>query len=137
MKVFNLNILAADHTFYCGECEFIVLPTIDGEIGILANHCNLVAAIIPGVLRYKVKGEQFVASVSEGIVKVENGEVLVLVDTIERSDEIDEVKAKRRKEELEEELLQKQSIQDFYRTKARLERSLARLKTKSYQKNNL
>ncbi len=133
MKLFNLNILAADHTFYNGECEYIALPTISGEIGILANHCNLVAAIIPGVLRYQVGGEQFVASVSDGIVKVENGEVLVLVDTIERPEDIDVELARHKKEEMEEELLHKQSIADYYVTKARLARTLARLKTKEYE----
>lgn len=136
MNTFNLSILAADKSFYCGECEYISLPTLNGEIGILANHCNLIAAITAGVLKYRVAGNEVVASVSEGIVKVENGEVLVLVDTIEKAEDIDEALARRRIEELNEELQQKQSIRDYYVSKAKLARSLARLKAKSYSSKN-
>lgn len=133
MKLFKLSILAADHLFFEGECESIILPTSNGEFGILANHCNMVAAIVPGILKYTVNGEKNVASVSEGIVKVEAGEVLVLVDTIERPEDIDVAEERRQMEESKEALLQKQSINDYYISKARLARSLARLKTKEYQ----
>lgn len=132
MKKFNLKILAADHIFYTGVSEYVALPTTNGEIGIMANHCNLVAAIVPGILRHKLDGNQFIASVSDGIVKVENGEVMVLVSTIETADEIDEEYQRRQIEELNEQMQQQQSIKDYYLSKAKLARSLARLKTKNY-----
>ncbi len=133
MSAFQLTVLAADHPFFEGDCDFLVLPTLQGEYGVLAHHRNAIVAVIPGVLRYRTpNGETFVASVSDGIVKIENGEVLVLVDTIERPDEIDANKARRLMEEAKEALLQKQSIADYYATRARIARSVARLKTKNY-----
>ncbi len=134
MKTFELCILAADKPFFQGKCESIVLPTTQGEYGILASHRNTVAAVVPGMLRYcTADGEQYIASVSEGIVKIENGDVLVLVDTIERPEEIDANAEREQIERAKEELLQKQSIADYHATCARMARSLARLKTKSYK----
>ena len=48
MEAFQVHILAADHTFYEGPCESLVVPTVDGEAGILAHHCNIIAAVVPG-----------------------------------------------------------------------------------------
>ena len=89
MKAFQVHILAADHTFYEGPCESLVVPTVDGEAGILAHHCNIIAAVVPGELRCRTpEGEEYRAAVSEGLVKVEGGDVLVLVDSAERPEDV-------------------------------------------------
>lgn len=133
MKEFDLTILASDKPFFSGKCEALVLPTSNGEYGVLANHSNTIAAITPGMLKYRIPGgENFVASVSEGIIKIENGSVLVLVDTAEHPEEIDANAAKRQIDEAKEALLQKQSIADYQATRARMARALGRLKTKNY-----
>ena len=96
MEAFQVHILAADHTFYEGPCESLVVPTVDGEAGILAHHCNIIAAVVPGELRCRTpEGEEYRAAVSEGLVKVEGGDVLVLVDSAERPEEIDANRARR------------------------------------------
>ena len=132
MKPFKLSILSCDHLFYEGECESLVVPTTDGEIGILADHSNIVAATVPGTIKFKVNEEWQYGCVSEGIVEVENGDVLILVNTIEKPEEIDEAYQKRRIEELNEEFQQKQSILDYQASKARMARAMARLKSKEY-----
>ena len=48
---FHLDILAASVPFYRGDCVSLVLPTTDGEYGILANHSNMIAALVPGQQR--------------------------------------------------------------------------------------
>ncbi len=35
---FNVHILAADHVFYEGPCESLIVPAPLGQMGILANH---------------------------------------------------------------------------------------------------
>lgn len=90
MKQFNIRILAADHVFYEGPCESLNVPTTHGLFGILANHSNIISAIVPGKLSFRIPGEENqYAAVSEGLLKVENNEVLVLVDSAERPEEID------------------------------------------------
>ena len=73
MNIFTLNVLAAEKPFYAGDCTSLNIPINDGQYGIMANHSNMIAAIIPGVLKFTTPdGTVVVAAVSEGIVKVEN-----------------------------------------------------------------
>lgn len=133
MSSFKLCFLAADRPFFDGKCESLVMPTSQGEYGILANHRNMIAAIIPGVIRFRPEGEEtMVASVSDGIVKVENGDVLILVDTAEHPEEIDINRQQREIDDAKEALLQKRSILEYQAQKARLARAVSRLKAKNY-----
>ena len=130
-ELFHLRILASDRAFYDGDCESLTVPTLDGELGILAHHSNLVAAMIPGELRARVPDGSFtVAAVAGGLLKVEDGTVLLLADSVERPEEIDAERARRAEARAREELLQKQSIQEYRGAQAHLARAINRLKVR-------
>ncbi len=134
---FNLRILAADKPFYEGKCIALDIPTLDGQRQILAHHCNMIAAIVPGVMKGTFTEEESqTAAVSGGIIKVEDNDVLVLVDTAERPEEIDENRAKRAEAEAKEELLQKKSIQEYKEAQATLARAINRLRVKQNYSNH-
>ena len=131
MKSFKLTIYAADKTFYEGETLSIILPIWDGQYGIQANHINVITAIVPGVMKYTLPdGEIKYASISGGIVKVENGEVLVLSETVESPEEIDELRAKEQLERAREKILHKQSIRDYKDAETKIAKALSRLRVK-------
>lgn len=135
MKSFKLNVLAAEKPFFEGNCVSLVISTTQGQYGILANHNNMIAAIVPGILKITdSKGNETVAAVSEGLIKVEGGQVLILVDTAERPEEIDENRAKHSAEQAKEAILQKKSIQDYYAAQTKMARAISRLKVKKYIK---
>ena len=68
-------------------------------------------------------------------MKIENNEVLVLVDAAERPEEIDENRAKAEAAAAREAILQKKSIQEYHSAQTRLARAINRLKVKnSYSK---
>ena len=114
MEEFQVKILASDHPFYEGKCYSLVIPTLLGMYGIHAHHSNMITAIIPGTLQYQiVPGAPLEAAVSNGLAKVENGEVLILVDTAERPEEIDANRARRDADAAKEAILQKKSIQEY------------------------
>ena len=132
MDTFQVHILAADRTFYEGPCVSLTVPTNDGERGILAHHSSMIAAIQPGTLRYQVPGEEpRLAAISPGMVKVEDNDVLVLVDSAERPEEIDVARAQREIEEAQEALLQQRSRQEHQIAQATLARALNRLRVKN------
>lgn len=85
-----------------------------------------------GTLHYKVpdKPEQ-IAAVSAGLIKVENNEVLILVDSAERPEDIDVNRARRAADEAKEAMLQKKSIQEYRSAQTRLARAISRLRVKS------
>lgn len=130
-ETFMTHILAADRKFYEGPLESLIVPTNEGQYGILAKHRNVITATVPGVLKYKLPNQEFkTAAVSSGLVKIENGEVLILVDSCERPEEIDVNRAKKAEAKAKEELLQKKSIQEHQSAKLHLARAINRLKVK-------
>ena len=132
METFLVHILAADKTLYEGPCESLTVPTSDGEQGILAHHSSMIAAVQPGTLRYQVPGQGVrLAAVSPGMVKVEANDVLVLVDSAERPEEIDEARARREADQAREAMLQKKSQQEYQLAQATLARALNRLRVKA------
>ncbi len=131
MDTFQVHILAADRTMYEGPCVSLTIPASDGERGILAHHASMMAAVVPGMLRYQPPGEEIqLAAVSPGMVKVEANEVLVLVDSAERPEEIDEARARREADQAREALLQKKSRQEYQLAQGSLARALNRLRVK-------
>lgn len=132
MGTFQLNMLSAERPFYQGKCTSLVVPISDGQYGIQAGHSNMIAAIIPGMVKITTdKDEIIIAAVSEGMVKCENNQVLLLVDTAERPEEIDEIRARESMEEAKEAMLQKKSIKDYYLAQAKMARALNRLRVKN------
>ena len=135
MNTFALNVLAAEKPFFDGECISLVIPTSDGQYGIQAKHNNTIAAIVPGELKITTPdGNVIIAAVSGGLVKVENNQVLILVDTLELPEEIDENRAKRSAEQAKEAILQKKSIQDYISAQAKMARAIGRLRVKNSRK---
>ena len=133
MTPFQVSILAADNVLYEGPCESLIVPTLQGQYGILAHHSNMISAVVPGELSYRVPdGEEQLAAVSAGLVKVENNEVLVLVDTAERPEDIDVNRAKRAADEAKEAILQKRSIQEYRTAQVMLAREANRLDVKRH-----
>ncbi len=62
-----------------GQCEFLVVPTTGGELGVLAGHAALVAGVLPGDLRVTAAGQTHAVSVGGGVVEVRDDEVRLLV----------------------------------------------------------
>ena len=135
MNTFELHILAAERSFYEGPCESLILPLTEGMYGIQANHVNMIAGVVPGELTYRGPGGvDEHAACSRGMVKVENNEVTVLVDTVERPEEIDVNRAQRAADEAKEELLKKRSRQEYMKAQMELARAMTRLRVSKLKK---
>ena len=100
MSTFHLKIIAYDKIFYDDEAASVVLPAIDGEVQILTNHEECVVALKTGEVRIGTpKGEMIPAVCGSGFAEVtSDNQVEILVDTIERPEEIDIRRAKEAKE---------------------------------------
>ncbi len=138
MNEFNLHIIEADDDFFNGKCVSLVVPTTDGMLGIQAMHENLVAAVSIGVVKYTLPdGTRCHAAVSNGMMKIENNEVLILVESCEDPDEIDEDRAKSEEESAKDVLSGKTDRLNYRAAKGMLARAANRLKIKKrYGKYN-
>ena len=72
MKTFPLRVLAPERTFFDGACTSLTVPSIDGIYGLMAQHEDIVLAIVPGKLTLRdADGVEQIAAVSEGVLKME------------------------------------------------------------------
>ncbi len=116
--------------FEAPHVESITLPTKMGEITILSNHLPLVSALVAGEVRVKVGGEDILMAVSGGFIEVRPGQVIVLADTAERAEEINEQRAEEARQRAVELMKQERVAEsdEYAGLAAKLERELARLK---------
>ena len=128
MHEFQCIIASSDKIFYDGPCLSLVVPAWDGEYAFIAKQQECVAAVSIGTIRVKKPDGSVVLGVCGlGLVCFEKNRAVVLVDTIERPEDIDEVRARRAKEQAEEELKEAKSQQEYNASQAALARAIYRL----------
>ncbi len=76
------------------EVDELTLPGLIGELGILPGHTPLLTTLRVGEMSYKKGGQQYHVAVNWGYVEIDEDAITVLVDTAEKSDEIDLARAK-------------------------------------------
>lgn len=131
MDHFTVHILAAERPFYEGPCEYLSVPALKGQYGVMAHHSNVILALKPGELHFRIPGgENQYAWVSDGMIKIEDNDVLILVDTAERPEEIDINRAKKEEARAKEILLQKKSIQEYHSAQIQLARAISQMRVK-------
>jgi len=125
----HVDVVSAEEQIYSGEAEFVVLPGVEGELGIFPRHTPLFTAIRPGAVRIKVPGEaqeEFVF-VQGGFLEVQPTRVTVLADTAIRAHDLDEARALEAKQKAEEAMRNKDSAGNLASAQAELAAALAQI----------
>ena len=78
MSQIQLVIVTPETTIFDEAVSSVVLPLIDGEVGIHPNHSAMIGRLGPGELRAKVGGSDQHFYVDGGFVQIENNTVTVL-----------------------------------------------------------
>ncbi len=127
----HFKIITPEREVFSEEIDEALIPTKNGQIGILPNHIPLVSLIVPGEILLKKDGKEIPLATSGGFAQIGNNVVTILADAAEYVHEIDEEKAEsaraRAEERLKEETL---SEEEFAHLSSQLERELARIKVK-------
>lgn len=124
-KPFDVVIITPEQTVYQGRAVSAVIPGQAGYLGIWANHAPLVAAVMPGVVTLKTddQGDELHMAVGAGFLEVSDNVVNLMVDTCEKSGEIDVHRAEKALTRARQRL---QSMQaDLDRERARLAKARA------------
>jgi len=120
---FHLEILTPQELKFEGQATWVRLPSLLGEMGILANHTPLLAMLEPGVAVYRVLDRDHPLAVGEGFVRVAENRVVVLVESAERPEELESGAVTRTVEDLDRQWVTAAPAQ---RETLRLQRLLAR-----------
>ena len=118
MKTFLLEIYTPYGKYFDRYVEEVIVPTEEYVLGILPGHAPLIAKIRLGKLEIIREGEKTIYAHAEGLINVKKDCVTILVDSIERKDEIDIGRAKEAKKRAEERLQQPLNIDVERATKA-------------------
>lgn len=98
MSSFHLEILTPFGHYYNGDVDYIELRNPDGVLGILAHHTPIITPVVLCKIVLKIKGNRRAYATTGGLFHMKkDGSASLMLQTIERSDEIDVERAKQAK----------------------------------------
>ena len=86
----TLEIVTPDNRVYSDTIDSVVIPTVEGEVGILPGHIPLLTQVEDGELRVTKGTQTLLLAVSGGFAEVEGDRVHVLAEHAISEDRIDE-----------------------------------------------
>jgi len=123
-----LEIVTPDRLVVSEEVEDINAPGTLGDFGVLPGHTPFLTTLRAGEISYKpIKGDRKYLSVSWGYAEVRADKMIILVNTAEKAEEIDLIRAQKALQRAEERLKIRTPDIDIERAEAALSRALARI----------
>ncbi len=138
MKLIKLKIVTPEKIVFSGEIKSLTVSTTTGDITILPNHIPLISQLAPGEIIVNSEEEHLMA-VSGGFIEVFPKRIVILADTAERAEDIDEERAKEAHQKAEEVLKTKIiDSKDYSLLSANISKELARLRVvKKHKKKGI
>lgn len=133
MAEMTVQIVTPDGLKYDHHAKFILVKTPNGEMGILANHENLMAPLEVHEMKIRrIDDDRHVdwVAVNGGIIEIKNNVVTIVADSAERERDIDVSRAERAKLRAEkeiEEAKEQHRIDEVQRAQVALRRALNRI----------
>ncbi len=85
----RVDVVSPAAVLWSGEAGFVVARTVDGEIGILAHHEPLMAALATGTVEIETAEERVRVEVGGGFLQIFDNTVTVLADQARLSSDPD------------------------------------------------
>ena len=131
MSTLHLEIVTPETRIFSGEVKFVVVPGVEGELGILPEHIPLLTEIHPGALSVTTEEGDLYFAVGAGLLEVRPDRVSVLTDMALKEEEIDENAALEAIARAEKEIATADlSAEELATVESSMLRSLAQLKVK-------
>jgi F-type H+-transporting ATPase subunit epsilon len=123
------EIVSQDREVYSGDADMVIVPGIQGEMGILPNHAPLLSTLKYGFLRVRSSGQEQIFTIAGGVIEVQPDLITVMADAAENVREIDISRAEAAKKRAEEILKQgpPPDSDSYLKIEAALRRSNLRL----------
>ena len=125
----KLEIVTPERHAFTQEVDMVVVPGIDGQLGILPHHAPLLTTLGFGELRIRRGGQEEYFAIAGGFLQVRPDKVVVLAETADLASEIDVEKAEEARREAERALAEGfEEPADLTRARAALQRALLRVR---------
>ena len=132
-STFHLLILTPYGRYFDGDVEFLEVHSEKYNLGILPGHADLISTLAISKMIIRAFGQQMEYAIGGGVIRVEKDKTTLILDSVERSDEIDINRAQDAKRRAEERISEanKNTAIDVNRAKLALLRAVNRINLKS------
>lgn len=128
MTELNLEIITPEKPILKDQIEAVTIPGTLGSFQILKDHAPLISSFEIGIIKVKKTSSEYFYTTAGGTVEVNQNNVLVLADSIEKITDINVDRAEQAKKRAEDRLQKKHEDDiDEARARAALNRALNRL----------
>ncbi|MFQ3578450.1 MAG: ATP synthase F1 subunit epsilon, partial [Verrucomicrobiia bacterium] len=86
----KVEIVTPEAVAFQGEADMVILPSVDGQVGILPQHVPLITQIVPGELSLTNNNKEELLAIGGGFAEVTGFQVSILTDMAVGESEIDE-----------------------------------------------
>jgi F-type H+-transporting ATPase subunit epsilon len=137
MATLKLEIVTPEKLAYSDDVDSVVLPAVEGEMGVLPQHIPLMTMVKPGELVVKKAGKESFLAIGEGFVTIDQTSVKVLTDMAIEWEHIDEAAAEAAVKRAQEAIANKHELgsEEGAAVQAALAKSLAQLHVKRRRKS--
>ena len=126
-KTFRLEIISPDRIFYTNDVLMVEYNTVEGEVGVYAEHIPMTQIIAPGRLIITEENGQRTAALLSGFVEITPDKVTILAEAVEWPQNIDIARAERARDRAQQILSAEEDEQTLLLAEAALKRALVRL----------
>ena len=126
MSKFNLEIVTPTQILESENVSYARCPGVDGLFGIMSGHREAIIALDLGEIKITSDNKDAYYSTSGGFVEITKNKINLLVETIEKSTDIDKDRAEASLERAQGRLKSNDDI-DFKRAETAMVRALNRL----------
>lgn len=127
----KLEVITPSRLFYRGEVEMVIVPTLLGEEGFMANHSWATKLLDVGEMAIQEpgSGEFKIAAIAGGFIDVKDS-IVVYADHAEWQEELDRKRAEQDKQAVEEWLEKNRDSDslDVRRAEVMLKKAISRMK---------
>ena len=85
---FKVEIISPDNSILKTNASLVIIPSFEGEMGILRDHIPLITFLRPGLIKIDEEGEKKYF-VEDGTVEFSNNNLLILTSTAKELDSLD------------------------------------------------
>ena len=117
---FTVEIISPDQTILKQETNEVIIPSFEGQMGILNGHIPLITFLRPGIITIKGENEKKYY-VEEGTVEFSNNNLLILTSTARDTANLDKSKIKEMLQKTEANLNSEISDKERYVASYKLE----------------
>jgi len=128
MNSYTLDIVTPIRAVKLGDVSYLRCPGLDGSFGIMKNHRGGVFALSVGEIKVTQNGKNEYFATSGGFVEIFNDSVKLLIESLEKSNEIDLDRANQSIERAQKRKMEQDGTLNEARNEASLSRALNRLR---------